>query len=243
MWPVLFSWGDQHVYAYPLFIGLAWGWGFRLSEARLPADLPAGVFRTWFVGVFVAAWAGAKLLYVLAQDQWAPEALLASSGFWLGGGFVFLGGFLAAAAFTIGAGLITPQLSWRKMSFTVVPLLYAHALGRVGCFLAGCCFGTPTSMPWSVHLHGADRHPVQIYEALGLALLGLTLERISRARLLGAYLLGYGLLRWGLEWWRGDEIRGLWGGMSLSQWVSLGMMAIAIPVIYRTWGTRPASPN
>lgn len=241
MWPVLFSWGGQSVFAYPLFIGLAWGLGYRLCEARLPADIPLSRFRAWYVAVFLASWSGAKLLYVVAQDQWAPETLLGASAFWLGGGFVFLGGFLAATALALQWGHWDPVLHWRRTSFTLVPLLWAHALGRVGCFLAGCCFGTTTDASWAIHLHGATRHPVQLYEALGLALLAWGLGHLPRVRLLGAYLFGYGLLRWSLEWLRGDEIRGLWAGMSLSQWVSLSMLLASLPVIFVSWRSLPAA--
>jgi phosphatidylglycerol:prolipoprotein diacylglycerol transferase len=243
MLPILFSWGGQSVFAYPLFIGLAWGLGYRLCQARLPSDIPVARFRAWYVGVFLVSWAGSKILYVATQDQWTPELLLGASAFWLGGGFVFLGGFLAAAMLALVWGIWDPKLHWRRTSFTLVPLLWAHALGRIGCFLAGCCFGTSSDVPWALHMHGALRHPVQLYEAAGLAMLAFGLNRIPKVRLLGAYLMGYGLLRWSLEWWRGDEIRGMWAGMSFSQWVALAMLAVSLPVIIATWRIRPLPQN
>jgi phosphatidylglycerol:prolipoprotein diacylglycerol transferase len=228
MWPLLLDWQGTQIYAYPLFIGLAWGIGFRLAEARLPASIPLKHFVFWMLGLFISSWIGAKVLFILTQDRWATGELIQASNFWLGGGFVFLGGFLGGAIFTLVLGLIIPNLGAQRMQFTLVPLLWAHVIGRIGCLLAGCCYGTESSLPWSIHMHGLNRHPVQIYEALGLAGLALLLEKKWSQRLLINYLIGYGLLRWSLEWFRGDELRGLAGGQSSSQWVSIGMIFLGL---------------
>lgn len=228
MWPLLIDWQGTQIFSYPLFIGLAWGIGFRLAEGRLPASISRKIFVLWMLGLFISSWIGAKILFILTQDRWSTSELIQASNFWLGGGFVFLGGFLGGALFALLLGIVVPSLRPDKMQFTLIPLLWAHALGRIGCFLAGCCYGIETSAPWAIHLHGLDRHPVQLYEALGLAALAILLDKKWSERLLINYLLGYGVLRWSLEWLRGDELRGLIGGQSSSQWVSLGMIAFGI---------------
>lgn len=228
MWPLLLDWQGTQIYAYPLFIGLAWGIGFRLAEARLPESVPRKHFVFWMLGLFISSWIGAKVLFILTQDRWSTSELIQASNFWLGGGFVFLGGFLGGILFTLLLGLMVPSLGAQRMQFTLVPLLWAHVIGRIGCFLAGCCYGIESSLPWSIHMHGLDRHPVQLYEALGLAGLALLLQKKWSQGLLINYLLGYGLLRWSLEWYRGDELRGLAGGQSSSQWVSIGMIILGL---------------
>ncbi|MBY0517759.1 MAG: prolipoprotein diacylglyceryl transferase [Bacteriovoracaceae bacterium] len=234
MWPVLLNWNGILIYSYPLFIGLSWGLGFRLAEARLPKDIPHKKFIYWMIGLFITSWIGAKLLFLLTQNQWSTEELVNSQSFWLGGGFVFLGGMILSGLYTWLVGFFQSDLKITKMNFTLVPLLYAHALGRVGCFLAGCCYGVESNLPWAIKMHGLHRHPTQIYEAIGLVALASILQKKSVQEVsLIQYFLGYGALRWVIENYRGDELRGLWMGQSSSQWVSLGFILIAIILIIR----------
>lgn len=226
MYPKLFEVSGFILYAYPLFIGLSWGLSFRLGESRYPEMLGHKRYLAWFVGVFIFSWVGAKLLFVLTQDQWQSTELMMNSNFWMGGGFVYLGGLLGGAIFSL-LFLLTQKLSIKTFEFSLVPLLLGHSLGRVGCFLAGCCYGTPTEYPWSVHLHQANRHPVQLYEALLLLMLAWFLEKKSQAKLIH-YLAGYGILRFFLEYFRGDEIRGEYSHVTTSQWISLGMIGLAL---------------
>lgn len=228
MLPLLLDFNGLQIFSYPLFIGLAWGLAFRLAEAELPSGIRPRSFIVWSLGLFLATWVGAKVFFIFTQDRWTTTELVEASNFWLGGGFVFLGGFIAGAIYTLIVGLVLPQFSHREMQFTLVPLLWGHAVGRIGCFLAGCCYGRETDLPWAIHLHGLDRHPVQLYEAVSLAALAWILSHIKRTKLLPAYLLAYGGLRWCLEWFRGDELRGSLGGQSSSQWVSLFMVAIGL---------------
>lgn len=235
MWPILVQWNGLILYSYPLFIGLAWGLGFRLCESQLPVGISSRGFALWFAGLFISSWIGAKLLFTITQDQYSVIDLVTASNFWLGGGFVFLGGFLGGLVFTFIASLANAKFSWPNMQFTIVPLLWSHAIGRLGCFLAGCCFGTETNLPWSIHLHGAARHPVQIYEAMALAILALALSKWRfHQRFLMAYLLGYGALRWSLEWLRADEVRGVAWAMSTSQWVALGMIVLGLSLYFQS---------
>ena len=116
-------------------------------------------------------------------------------------------------------------------------LATGHALGRVGCFLGGCCFGRAWDGPLAVHYHDAlapaaalpvGRHPVPLYEAVVLLALALVFaSRPSRAAGSGtrlcAYAACYSVLRIGLETLRGDAVRGVFFGglVSTSQLVAL----------------------
>ncbi len=144
----------------------------------------------------------------------------------------FLGGLVLSSLYTWLVGFIDADLKFKKMNFTLVPLLYAHALGRLGCFLAGCCYGVESNLPWAIKMHGVHRHPTQIYEAIGLIALAYFLKNKSSPEVsLIQYLLGYGTLRWVVENFRGDELRGLWAGQSSSQWISIVLVVIAISLI------------
>ena len=231
MLPLLLDVAGWRIYSYPLLVGFAWGIAFRLAEGRLPASIGSRQFSFWVLGLLLSSWVGAKLLFLATPSAYDARELATASSFWLGGGFVFLGGLLGGFFYTLIVGGVLPRFRPTTMQFTLVPLLWGHAIGRLGCFLAGCCFGTQTDLPWAVHLHGFDRHPVQLYEAAGLAGLALVLK--NRKNLLAEYLVGYGALRLLVEFFRGDEIRGAILGLSTSQWIALPMILVGAIIFLR----------
>src|SRR5207253_6755876 len=107
-----------------------------------------------------------------------------------------------------GLAVIVARLARRpagELLDTLVPAgLLALAIGRVGCFLAGCCYGRPTALPWGVvfpALGPPARHPLQLYSAASDLLLCLLLPRRTHA--VGAVArrgcIGFGCLRATLE--------------------------------------------
>ena len=99
-----------------------------------------------------------------------------------------------------------------------------EAVGRIGCFFNGCCFGIAADVPWAVYQHGALRHPAQLYAALVavaiFAALASLRDRMKRpGELFRVYLILFGLSRFGLEFLR--ERSAAAGGLSLAQWVCL----------------------
>ncbi len=165
----------------------------------------------------------------------------------LGGGFVFYGG-LPAGLFGVWLAHRLHRIDPRPYLRLGLPLLpLAHAFGRVGCFLAGCCFGVPYDGPLAVTYPanplgtpaGIPLFPVQLAEAaleLGIfaLLLGLYLRGWDAAALLFTYLATYGVGRFGLEYLRGDAARGRFGWFSTSQWVSIvALLAAGGYLLYR----------
>jgi len=109
-----------------------------------------------------------------------------------------------------------------------VPL--SLGVGRIACLLGGCCYGTPSDVAWHVHLAGADRHPVQLYEALlDFALAGLIYAARNQSRPAGELfklsLIGYALIRVVLDPFRGDA-RVWLGPVSAVQLVCLAAIAV-----------------
>ncbi len=152
---------------------------------------------------------GSKLFHVLfeAKGHILPNGnpakgvfdLLAADPFhWLyidEPGFVLYGGLLAGGLVLLKYCEYGNLLIW--------PLSLGMAIGRVDCYLNGCCYGL---LGW----------PIQIAEALFVLLLGW------RAHTLKTWILGYALWRFGIEFFRADNERGLWAlGLSTSQWISL----------------------
>lgn len=166
---------------------------------------------------------GGKLLFVLlGWEHYARGELRFWADFQIG--FVFFGGLVGAAL----AGVAFARL--RRLSFTrgadyfAVALPLGHALGRVGCFIAGCC-------------HGRDGHPVQLYEACGLLLIALCARRAldqveqgtaARGSAFATYLAAYGILRFVLDPLRGDGRPERWLGLSHQQGIALAVAALGV---------------
>lgn len=170
---------------------------------------------------------GARLAYVLAEwPRFAvqPQLILRLDQ----GGLIYYGGFIGAALLVAIMARRKREPLWPLADFVVTALPLGHAMGRIGCFLNGCCYGLPAVWPWSVRMHGLLRHPVQLYEASGnLVLYALLLylyrHRTRPGRIFALYLILYPLLRFSLEFLRGDE-RLSWRGLTLAQLISLGLM-------------------
>jgi phosphatidylglycerol:prolipoprotein diacylglycerol transferase len=159
-------------------------------------------------------------------------------------GLVFYGG--------VGGGALAAWLYCRKWGISLATaadagapgLALGHAFGRVGCLMGGCCYGRTVdpSFPLAVELHGASRHPVQLYEAAGLLAICALLLALSRrlqprpGALVALYLGSYAILRLGTETLRADDFeRGVLGGaISTSQAIALAMLAIAALVLHRS---------
>lgn len=209
----------------------------------------------------VAAIVGARGLYVWqALDQMTSvwDAVNLRKG-----GMVFYGAFLGlpvGMAVAVRRGL--PLLLTADLFARILPL--AHAVSRVGCFLAGCCHGRPTDVPWAVTFTDPKSigpldvamHPTQLYEATGLVALHAALTVFApRKRFQGQVLLlyvgGYALLRGALiEPFRGDVERGFvlepWLGqtVSTSQGIAIAML-IGVAVAWRVLAARstPTTPS
>ncbi|MGI6498316.1 MAG: prolipoprotein diacylglyceryl transferase [Oscillospiraceae bacterium] len=185
----------------------------------------------------IGALVGSKLLYllsvlpaVLRNAEWLrrhPEGLLS----FLQGGFVFYGGLLGGL-FMVHRYCRRYHLSFRRVTDLIAPAFpLFHVFGRVGCFLAGCCWGVACPSLGVVFTRSVAApnfvplFPIQLVEAGGNFLIFLVLLWLSRrsppqAPLLPVYLALYGLLRFFLEFWRGDSLRGFLF-LSTSQWISL----------------------
>lgn len=229
-----FEIASMQVYSYPLIIGMVWAYSFFYIKDYF--DIKKIHFPYWnlyYISTFLVAWLAAKVFFIYTLDSQFIESIELNANFWLGGGFVFYGGLIGAVIWTI-IYKYAFRVSWDDFSIFVPTLAIGHGFGRIGCLLAGCCFGSETSSVLSVHLHGASRHPVQLYEALMLLALGYVFrKRVTRSKFIVVeYLMSYSLMRFVLEFLRGDTIRGQLGFLSTSQWVSLFIVVVCMSLNY-----------
>lgn len=191
---------------------------------------------------------GARLLYFITK---IPELVinirlgLTFSEFFsmyiLKGGLVFYGGLLGGI---LTAAIYCRIYRIRLLDYGDEALIFlpiAHAFGRIGCFFAGCCYGRPCEAPLGVvfadSIGGAPKNiavlPVQLYEAgfnfiLFAVLILVARKQHKRGFMTGLYLLCYAIFRFAIEYLRYDTIRGIWLGLSTSQWISIGLIPFAI---------------
>lgn len=161
------------------------------------------------------------------------------------GGMVYYGGLFGAL---VGGWLYCRSL---KIDFALhldavvpgIPLF--HTFGRIGCLLAGCCYGVESPYGWLFPYspladHTVRYFPLQLVEAgcnflLFWLLLYLSGKRIPKGKMLWLYFPLYGAVRFTLEFWRGDAVRGIYFGLSTSQWISLILMVISAAVWLREY--------
>ena len=216
--------------SYTAIMLLAVGAGYALSR-RTQRGLPLSGRQRGAValGAFCGAMLGAKLPFVLTD--WEG---LVSGRAWLADGkticFGLVGGYF-------GVELAKWMLDLRiKTGDTfAVPVAAAVGIGRVGCFVAGCCYGTETRLPWGVDFgDGLLRHPTQVYETVfhlcaAVTFAALRRDGLFRGQLIKLYIITYFVYRFATEFIR-PEPR-LWGGLTGYQWAALAL----VPVFVLLW--------
>ena len=186
---------------------------------------------------------GSKLLFILVSIKDIIRYSIPILAV-IKGGFVFYGGLIGGL---LGLLIYTKQFKLSIVPFldvyaTVLPL--GHAIGRVGCFFGGCCYGMEYDGVGHIIYHesvgntplGVPLLPIQLIEAFCLLLLFLVLLiLLLRGARLGipttCYALSSSVLRFILEFFRGDTERGRFGMLSTSQWVSLAVFLAAVGLL------------
>ena len=222
------------LYPFIMFAAIATGWFLR---SRTPQ--PSGLSEIDRLAVALAAFCGgmigAKLPFVLADWRSLLELRV-----WLENGKTILFGMVGAY---VAVELVKAMLGIQVKTGDgfAVPAAGAVAVGRIGCFVAGCCHGVATTMPWGINFgDGIRRHPTQLYESLFHATMAIILARLQvggwfRGQLLKVYLLAYLTYRFLSEFLR-PEIA-IYRGLTGYQWTCLALM----PILGVLWARDAAS--
>jgi phosphatidylglycerol:prolipoprotein diacylglycerol transferase len=253
MYPTLYQIGAWHIQPYGVMLMLSFllGVGLARSRARAAGIDPSKIMYLGVV-VIIATLVGARLLFVvLNYRQFAGDLLKAIHPYQDGvlrlGGLVMNGGVVCSAIFVVVFSRWKRMPVLRTLDVVAPSVALGIFLTRIGCFLTGCCYGTPTKMPWGV-IFPADSdagfyqrhklaelqpiHPTQLYSAAyGLAIFValLVLERKFK-RFDGFTALGllalYSAARFVVEFFRHyyDESGVLWG-LTHNQYLSIALMA------------------
>ena len=239
MHPILLTLGPFTLYSYGLMMVVAYGvvaWLSARIARALPEDLRAISAEQLvdFCSVaLLGGLLGGRLFYValawkeFVSAPWEVFAIWHGGLVWYGG---FFGGLLAGWLY-----LRAKRLAFLRVMDQFIPFLaLGHALGRIGCFLNGCCYGKPTDAWCGVLFPGHEQRvlPTQLFETLGLLFLYITLRQLQQpailkrpGRVFAAYLIGYALLRFLIEALRGDQTA-VWAGLTLQQIISLSLFLV-----------------
>jgi phosphatidylglycerol:prolipoprotein diacylglycerol transferase len=252
MFPRLLELGPLTVYSYGVLLAAAYLLALFFAVRRATAmGLDGDRVLDLGIYIIISALVGAKLLLLIVDFDYfrrQPAELwtLARSG------GVFYGGLVLA--FLVALWYVRKhRLAIWPIADAIAPAIaLGHVVGRFGCLLAGCCYGTPTSEPWGITFTDAFAasnvgtplhvalHPTQLYdggaELLILVFLLLT-EKWWRQRsgfTFWVYILLYAVSRYVVEMFRGDP-RGMTMGFSTSQFISLLLIPLALVMLFVRW--------
>ena len=261
MFPKLFDLGPISVYTYGVLLAAAYLVALQVGMVRARArGLDAN--RVMDLGIYciISALVGAKLLLIIVDfDHYRedPAHLLTI----IRSGGVYYGGFVLAVAVAFWFIRRHGLPLWQTCDAFAPGIVLAQAVGRMGCLMAGCCYGRPTELPWGIMFTntlaaansgtplGVALHPTQLYEAAAaLVILGILLvgERYGRAfagRTFWSYLLLYPAARFLIEFYRGDPRGTVLDFVSTSQFISLLLIPTSIVMLIVLSRSRTPEPT
>jgi len=222
MFPILVKIGPLtiHTYGFTMAVGVAFGLWFIYAQAK-KAGLDANRIMDAAFYTIIVSLIGAKLILFLSNISYYfsyPKELfsLARSG------GVFQGGLTFGVIYALWYFRRKKIPTWQTADLIAPALALGHGFGRIGCFSAGCCYGSECALPWAavfkneyaadltgVRLH-TSLHPVQLYEAilnfLNFGILYLILKKKTfDGQVFAFYIINYSVIRFFTEYFRGDH--------------------------------------
>ena len=238
MHPILIQIGHFSVYSYGAMFALGFAAAFFLIVRNAPRyNFEKDTIGNLLFAALLGGIAGARALYVLLHISYYmrhPLEILNLTR----GGLVWYGGNLGGLAAFVWYAAKRKLKIWNAADLFVPYIALAQSIGRIGCFLNGCCYGIASSPSYPLGVvfpgSGAVLHPTQIYSSLALLVVYVIL-RIwqEKRRFPGEICLGYFMLypleRFLMEFLRGDNIR-IFLGLTMSQIISVVVFFIAAPI-------------
>jgi len=262
--PTLLKFGTFAIHSYGLLLAIAFLASIQVFLARGRArGLPEDRLSTLSLWLLVLAIAGGRLLFVLTHwDEYKGDPIgifrLWEGGLMLYGGYVLaiLGGILYVRRARLPV--------WRVGDAAAPAMALGIGIGRLGCFLNGCCYGLPTKLPWGIQFPpesyssavfpGEHLHPSQLYMSLsGFALFVILLALDRKRRFDGWLFWTYIALDAGLRfvidftrYYDETSFLGRIGSLSfnMNQLLSVGLIATALIMlrILKSRSTARTSP-
>lgn len=233
MYPEIVTIGNYTITGYGLCIAIAIIVAYITTETRIKKyGLNADIALPMVMSAVIPGFAGAKFMYIV-------QCLVSGREIDITGGFVIYGGIIVAIPSVYLYLKIKKVDILQYMDIGIASIAIAQAIGRVGCLLAGCCYGKYVSPDkwYAITISGFSVAPIQIVCSI-LNLINfvflITLKKHVKIKgiTLASYMITYGIGRFIIEFFRGDEIRGFIGHLSVSQVISIGMVIIGVTFTY-----------
>ena len=240
MYNELFSIGPFTVHGYGLMIAIGVFAALYIAELRAPKNgMDKEKIFPLTMNCVITGILGAKIMFCITNWQGfikAPLAYLGSSGLVVYGGII--GGVLSAIVYC----KIAKQNFWDCFDIALPSVAVAQAFGRIGCFLAGCCYGKETKAWYGIafaHSDYAPNHvkmiPTQLISSAGMFLIAGLLfwyaYHAKKAGQVGAlYMILDSIGRFLVEYLRGDVERGNVGMFSTSQFISFFIIVAGVVI-------------
>lgn len=244
MFPVLFKLGPLTVHTYGVAIALAFLLGILLvRRGAKQKDINPEFAYDIVLAAMLGGLIGARTIYVIKNWSEFAQNPLTVLATWQGG-LVFYGGLVGGAIAVLLVTVRVRRLPAGKVADIVAPALaLGSAIGRLGCFANGCCYGQETHVPWAVTFSdgasaasplGTPLHPTQLYEfSYNILIFAVLLWAEKRFKsdglLFWLFVTLYGLFRFIVEFFRANPIA--FAGMSASQIFSILMFITGLTVI------------
>ena len=242
MHPILFKIGPITIYTYGVFLVIALlvaMWIIMLESKRIGLD-PNKMMDIYFYSI-IGGLVGSRIFYVFLfwKDFW-PKIWKVFM-LWEGG-VVFYGGMFGAFPVCIFL-ILKYKVSLRSgFDILVFPLPLAHSIGRLGCFMAGCCYGKECTLPWAIVFRNQlslaplniQIHPTQLYSSLTnfiifIFLILIKTKKQFHGQIIAAYLCLYPIGRTINEFFRGDRrTTFLYGSFSLNHLINATILICGI---------------
>ena len=240
MHPVIVRIGPITVFSYGLMLALAFGLAvFWASRQAVKRGIRVQTVLDLSLWMLIFGLAGGRLLFVLLNRSAFPTWLDAIRTW--EGGLSFHGGLLGAVGALVVFARRRALDTWELMDLLSPAAALGYAVARIGCFLNGCCYGTPTNLPWGVTFPGVQNavhvHPTQIYASAANLVLFAVLAAVLKADppkgvVFSLYLALYSVYRFLIEFLRkGATARVLAFGLTEAQFASAVLFAAGIALV------------
>ncbi len=246
MHPVLIEFGFIKIFTYGLLVATGFFAAILLSAhlGKKEGLDPQKIIDLCFY-VLISSLLGARILYVIVEYRYFTVHPLEMFMFWKGG-LVFYGGLILAVIVSVVYMRKHALPVWKVGDVVAPSIALGQAIGRWGCFFAGCCYGVKTDVPWAITFsdprslapQGIPLHPTQVYLSLNaLVIFAILFWLLRRKTFDGQVIWTYGVLysvgRFIIEYFRGDD-RGyvLEPWLSTSQFIGIFVLGVSVFMLW-----------
>lgn len=229
----MFELGPLHFNMYGLMFALGFITVlFLAAREAQKKGIQKKVIENLAICLFVGSLIGARLLFVFFY--WLDKQPITFWGIFKiwEGGLAFFGGFIGALVVGFFYVRLHKLEFWKFADIFTFPLIVGHILGRLGDYFTGGHPGKITDLPWAIYLEGALRHPVVLYEIIGLVLIGTIIYHLKKTQrfdgfIFLVYVQLYSVQRFILDFFRIEPTTPTFSGLTPVQYLTVALFIVA----------------